>query len=86
MPLIRPKKRLFQIGFKQIKKIVPKGVNKEYFQMICYTILYLFIFLVCSSEYYPASPMDKLLSAAYLISSEWEKVFWYNANLSDVFQ
>ena len=27
MPLIRPKKRLFQIGFKQIKKIVPKGVK-----------------------------------------------------------
>ena len=27
MPLIRPKKRWFQIGFKQIKKIVPKGVN-----------------------------------------------------------
>ena len=26
MPLIRPKKRWFQIGFKQIKKIVPKGV------------------------------------------------------------
>ena len=27
MPLIRPKKRWFQIGFKQIKKIVPKGVK-----------------------------------------------------------
>ena len=27
MPLIRLKKRFFQIGFKQIKKIVPKGVN-----------------------------------------------------------
>ena len=27
MPLIRPKKRLFQIGFKQIKKFVPKGVK-----------------------------------------------------------
>ena len=23
-------------------------------------------------EYYPASPMDKLLSAMYLISSEWD--------------
>ena len=27
-------------------------------------------FFVCSSEYYPASPIDKLLSAMYLISSE----------------
>ena len=27
MPLIRPKKRWFQIGFKQIKKIVPKGAK-----------------------------------------------------------
>ena len=31
-----------------------------------------FCFLVCSSEYYPASPMDKLLSAMCLISSEWD--------------
>ena len=29
MPLIRPKKRLFQIGFKQIKKFVPKRVKEE---------------------------------------------------------
>ena len=28
--------------------------------------------MVCSSEYYPASTMDKLLSAMYLISSEWD--------------
>ena len=29
-------------------------------------------FLVRSSKFYPASPMDKLLSAVYLISSEWD--------------
>ena len=29
-----------------------------------------FFFLVCFLEYYPASLMDKLLSAMYLISSE----------------
>ena len=29
-------------------------------------------FLVCSSEFYPASPMDNLLSTVYLISSEWD--------------
>ena len=29
-------------------------------------------FLVCFLEYYPASLMDKLLSAMYLISSEWD--------------
>ena len=28
MPLIRPKKRLFEIGLKQIKKFVLKGVKK----------------------------------------------------------
>ena len=33
MPLIRPKKRLFQIGFKQIKKIVPKGVKTTDFRL-----------------------------------------------------
>ena len=27
MPLIRPKKRLFQIGFKQIKKLYQKGLK-----------------------------------------------------------
>ena len=34
-------------------------------------IVYTF-FLVCFLEYYPASLMDKLLSAMYLISSEWD--------------
>ena len=30
------------------------------------------VLFVCSLEFYPASPMDKLLSAVYLISSEWD--------------
>ena len=34
----------------------------------CFEIFFLF----CSLEYYPASPMDKLLFAVYLISSEWD--------------
>ena len=37
-----------------------------------YFISSFFFFLVCSLEFYPASPMDKLLSAVYLISSEWD--------------
>ena len=30
------------------------------------------VWFVCSLEFYPASPMDKLLSAVYLISCEWD--------------
>ena len=56
MPLIRPKKRLFQKGFKQINKIVPKGVNlvpRVYIildktrkhSMLLYSLLHLLMFL-----------------------------------------
>ena len=48
MPLIRPKKRLFQIGFKQIKKFVPKGdiiapIYQKSFRIVFIGAIYVFL-------------------------------------------
>ena len=46
----------------------------KYYNINKFKRLKLHFFLVCSLEYYPASPVDKLLSVMYLISSqsEWD--------------